>query len=406
MVGFLLLALVAASCTDRTPAPGHAQAVALPEYAAAWRTVESTRWAIQLRLAPGVSYVSGPSSAECGPDTVAGLFTEPADSAQIADDATALHLEFVHEPFAAYANEPTAFGWSRPTEWNPDAARGWAVYGEGASSAALLEGNGWIGLGGEPLVKIYPDEDQCRVPLDSASADDPVPESGAEDASCGVVHDYRPRYMAAVRRPSDRCYLVMTRTDGEPVGDIAETVRFIDNGTTVAPLGAIALPMRPDSISSMRAATLPVQLNALAGVVERNAHGALCLTIANPRVPLLTPVHIVTATTPQRIVEAMVAWRPPGGCNADAPAAMHGHGLVPADTGALPAGAIGTGILDARAASVVAGRAEIDVDNDGIMEEFASQSESRDVVLTITSQGQSEPRWRATVPRRGSKPVP
>jgi len=38
-------------------------------------------------------------------------------------------------------------------------------------------------------------------------------------------------------------------------------------------------------------------------------------------------------------------------------------------------------VLDATAASIVSGRAEVDVDGDGLMEEVAAETTSRDFVL-------------------------
>jgi hypothetical protein len=435
----------------------------------------------------------------------------------------------------------------------------------------MNEGNGWLGLSGSPLVKIFQSGDEC-VDIDSAQADS-LKQSG-EEITCGSVLDNRDREMAAVRRPSDRCYVVLSRDDDGAVGGIAETLRFADGDKLVAPLGMEAPkpfsfihdigilartsewssclvirnasvragtpltlmetasvigtpsaavvgepdpagcgiapagqadgsdtlqwyaysiydqmsfeqpfvavigehftdeqmdslrvaqqslytarnrtepepmsidvdrdgireiftqrvrgdsivysvthggganqqemwrasfpniapvhhPVGPNSYTTEyvrpRARKLPVKPAAVLGSVSRNRYGAVCLTIANPRLPLLSAVDIIVDGTQQKLARATVAWRPPGGCSPDDQAGTSGYGLMLSDTSAFAVGARGIGVIDGSAARMIGGRVEVDVDHDGIPEALNVEVRRNKVVLNVVSRGQRKPRWR------------
>jgi hypothetical protein len=422
--GVLLIAWFTACARDRVPATTEQPAIVpVPRYADGWQTLRSERWGLELRLPPDVAYVTGGLSAICD-DTLYDQVSEPAGLTP-ADDAVSLAIYFTHKLFGN--GEPDGFGWRRPTEWNPDAEPGWEVYGEGPSSAALLEGNGWFGLGGEPLVKIFFTADEC-LDMMAADADSTARDSIRAEAekegglSCGSAHDTRPRYMAVVRRPSDGCYVWISRSDGVPVGDVAETVRFIDNGKLVAPVG-----MQPARAFSFRTD---------AGVAARTGEWTGCIILRNPWVPPGTPITMISLALQDEAPKFSFVGEPePKGCG-PAPAG-HNDG---SDTTRWYAYRIGSGDvpnepyhayngMDVPMIALIghqmtveqldsmritrdsirlrdpndprATRLLMDVDRDGVAEAFAEDVRGDSTYFTITrgSAAGSPVVWRASFPR-------
>ena len=248
---------------------------------------------------------------------------------------------------------------------------------------------------------------------DSATRAQRVAQAKAEDRSCGSVHDNRPRYFAVVQRPGDRCYLVLSRPDGEDVSALAETIRFMQDGQVLAPLGA-----RPPE---------PFTFAKTVGIVTRLDEWHGCFVIRNAELRPGTPLTMIaTQYTNEQAYFATVGTPMPEGC-ATAPPGYSGgsdstrfyaYQLYESDTGTLMnldqpmIAVLGKRFTDAQIDSLHNAenamvndpnaklRLLIDVDGNGRTEAFAQQERSDSLYFTVTrgAAASAPVLWTATFP--------